>query len=101
MLSATSKYAACTVDVIIVGAGFAGLAAAYKLSKSGHKVRVVDQQPHFGSDKKGGIKVGPNLTRALRSWGLTDALGAVTDPARRTGYTLLETGEVLDYFFLG
>jgi 2-polyprenyl-6-methoxyphenol hydroxylase-like FAD-dependent oxidoreductase len=88
--------------------GFAGLAAAYTLARAGHKVRVLDQQPSFGSNVSSlffveiwnliscvhllqsqctaGIKVGPNLTRVLRDWGLGDTLAAVTGMTKRSGY---------------
>lgn len=97
--NSTGRQAPCSLDVIIVGAGFAGLAAAYTIAKSGHKVRVLDQQPHFGSNNTGGLKLAPNLTRVLRNWGLGDALAAVTTPAKRTGFISLETGEIMNHIF--
>ena len=36
------------VDVVIVGAGIAGLAAAYELQRRGHSVRVFDAAPRAG-----------------------------------------------------
>lgn len=85
------------MDVIIVGAGPAGLAAAITIGKSGHRVRVLDQQPQFGSNKTSGIKIAPNFTRVLRNWGLGDALASVTHPIRRMNFNLVETGEAIGY----
>jgi len=34
--------------VVIIGAGFAGLAAGVRLSESGHKVRVLERRNHLG-----------------------------------------------------
>jgi protoporphyrinogen oxidase len=36
-----------TIDTIIIGAGPAGLTTAYSLVKAGHKVLVVEQDPHY------------------------------------------------------
>jgi hydroxysqualene dehydroxylase len=35
-------------DVLIIGGGFAGLAAGVALSKAGRRVRLLEQRPHFG-----------------------------------------------------
>src|SRR5271163_523626 len=35
------------IDTIIIGAGPAGLTTAYSLVKAGHKVLVVEQDPHY------------------------------------------------------
>jgi hydroxysqualene dehydroxylase len=35
-------------DVVIIGGGFAGLAAGVALSKGGRKVRLLEQKPHLG-----------------------------------------------------
>jgi protoporphyrinogen/coproporphyrinogen III oxidase len=36
------------VDVVVIGAGIAGLAAAYELQRRGHRVRVFDAAPRAG-----------------------------------------------------
>lgn len=59
----------CPLDIIIVGAGLGGLAAAIALTLSGHKVRVFEQAPAFG-EVGAGIQVPPNSTRLFLSWGV-------------------------------
>jgi len=51
-----------TCDVAIVGAGFAGLAAADVLARSGLDIRVFDENPHVGGQllrRPGGTSHGP------------------------------------------
>jgi NADPH-dependent 2,4-dienoyl-CoA reductase/sulfur reductase-like enzyme len=51
-----------TCDVAIVGAGFAGLAAADVLARSGLDIRVFDENPHVGGQllrRPGGTTHGP------------------------------------------
>lgn len=63
------RQASCPLDIIIVGAGLGGLAAAIALTLSGHKVRVFEQAPAFG-EVGAGIQVPPNSTRLFLSWGV-------------------------------
>ncbi len=39
-----------TVDVVVIGSGFAGLAAAYEAAKAGKKVIVLEKMPTFGGN---------------------------------------------------
>jgi salicylate hydroxylase len=58
-------------DVIIVGGGIGGLAAATGLSRKGLTVRVLEQASEFG-EVGAGIQIAPNCTRILDSYGLLD-----------------------------
>jgi len=58
-------------DVIVVGGGIGGLAAAYALGKCGYKVSVLEQAPQF-SEVGAGLQLGPNALRALDTLGLLD-----------------------------
>jgi salicylate hydroxylase len=58
-------------DVIVVGGGIGGLAAATGLSRKGLTVRVLEQAPEFG-EVGAGIQIAPNCTRILDSYGLLD-----------------------------
>lgn len=48
-VSAPKKYDE-TTDVIVIGSGFAGLAAAYESAKAGKKVIVLEKMPTFGGN---------------------------------------------------
>lgn len=59
-------------DVLIVGGGIGGLAAATGLSRKGLTVRVLEQAPEFG-EVGAGIQIAPNCTRILAEYGLLDS----------------------------
>lgn len=59
-------------EVIVVGGGIGGLAAAYGIAKLGKKVTVLEQAAAFG-EVGAGLQVGPNGLRAL------DALGVLEE----------------------
>ncbi|KIP04908.1 hypothetical protein PHLGIDRAFT_176210 [Phlebiopsis gigantea 11061_1 CR5-6] len=62
-----------TVDVLIIGAGPAGLMAANALAKAGVHVRIVDQRPaKVAAGQADGIQ--PRVIEVLQSYGLADRL---------------------------
>ncbi|KAI5818278.1 hypothetical protein BZA77DRAFT_307884 [Pyronema omphalodes] len=60
-------------NILIVGAGLGGLAAAIAFRKKGHNVHVLEGAPALG-EVGAGIQIPPNSTRLLEAWGLKDAL---------------------------
>jgi 3-hydroxybenzoate 6-monooxygenase len=58
-------------DVVVVGGGIGGLASALALTRTGRRVRVLEQAPRFG-EVGAGLQMAPNATRILRGWGLLD-----------------------------
>lgn len=58
-------------EVIVVGGGIGGLAAAYGIAKLGKKVTLLEQAPQFG-EVGAGLQVGPNGLRALDALGVLD-----------------------------
>jgi 2-polyprenyl-6-methoxyphenol hydroxylase-like FAD-dependent oxidoreductase len=68
-------------DVLVVGGGIGGLAAARGLRASGMSVTLLEQAPEFG-EVGAGLQLGPNATRLLRNWGLLERVIAVgVEPA--------------------
>lgn len=58
-------------EVIIVGGGIGGLAAAYGIAKLGKKVTLLEQAEEFG-EVGAGLQVGPNGLRALDALDVLD-----------------------------
>jgi len=68
-------------DVIIVGGGIGGLAAAFALSREGLQVRLLERAPEFG-EVGAGLQIAPNCTRILDEYGLLEevkSLGVLPD----------------------
>ncbi|WP_187313434.1 FAD-dependent oxidoreductase [Actinosynnema mirum] len=71
------------VDVVVVGAGVAGLAAAHALGRGGARVLLLDKQREVRPIAKGEL-LQPGAITVLRGWGVVDALvadGALRVPA--------------------
>lgn len=82
-----------TVDIVIVGAGFTGLATALHLLKAGKSVAIFDAMKigHGASGKNGGM-VGPSLHK-LGLKGLTNSYG------REKALNILQEGmTAIEYF---
>ncbi len=60
-------------DVVIVGGGIGGLAAALAVTRAGLRAQVLERAPEFG-EVGAGLQMAPNATRVLRSWGLLDEI---------------------------
>lgn len=72
-------------NVIVVGGGIGGLAAAFSLSRQGLRVRVLEQAEEF-AEVGAGLQLAPNCTRILQEYGMLD-------DAKRLG--VLPTGMVM------
>lgn len=71
-------------DVIVIGAGPAGMAASVDLARGGRRVIVLDMQPGPGGQIFRGLEA--NLAEAARTQALMDALG----PAYAAGGALIK-----------
>ncbi|KAJ2981039.1 hypothetical protein NQ176_g2275 [Zarea fungicola] len=82
-------------DVIVVGAGIAGLATALALNKKGHKVTVLEQHPACQS-LGGAVGLSAPATRVLIEYGLQDIM-TERSMAEWTGmnFRRYDTGDVL------
>lgn len=82
------------LDIVVIGAGIAGLAAGTALSQSGHRVTILEHHPvlhEFGAS----IDVWPNATRCLRAWGLVDDFENVVSRSSHREIRNGFTGELL------
>lgn len=57
------------MDILVVGAGIGGLAAALALARDGHRVTVMEQTPEFAA-VGAGITLAPNAVHGLASLGV-------------------------------
>ncbi|KAF7324441.1 3-hydroxybenzoate 6-hydroxylase 1 [Mycena venus] len=84
--------AAFKIDVLIVGGGIGGLACAYALGRSGHRVRVLEKTD--GCQRGAGVRVPPNLTKILVEWGLGNQMKKC-QACRKT--TFMSSGKYSEY----
>ncbi len=87
-------------DIIIVGAGIGGLAAAATLLRRGHRVRVYEQASALG-EIGAGIQISANASRVLHALGLAERLRSVAVTPQAFHYRLYSTGELLQELPLG
>jgi salicylate hydroxylase len=86
--------------VLIAGGGIGGLAAALACARQGLPVHVWERAAQL-SEVGAGIQLGPNVTRILQAWGLTDALNEVAAFPESLQARDARTGEVLGVLRLG
>jgi 2-polyprenyl-6-methoxyphenol hydroxylase-like FAD-dependent oxidoreductase len=87
-------------DVVVVGGGIGGLANAYALATTGHRVRVLERAPEF-AEVGAGLQMAPNATRILREWGLLDEVVAAGVLPRRLVFKDAIDGSELTHLDLG
>jgi salicylate hydroxylase len=83
-----------TKNVLIAGGGIAGMATGFALARAGWPAHVFERASEF-SEVGAGVQLGPNVTRILQAWGLTDALKQVAAFPAGLQARSMRTGEVL------
>jgi salicylate hydroxylase len=84
-----------SLNIVVVGCGLGGLAAAYCLGSAGHNVTVLEAASAIG-EVGAGIQVGPNLTRLLIRWGLSEKLKEVSVVPEAITFRRCESGPFSD-----
>jgi salicylate hydroxylase len=88
------------MEIVIVGAGIGGLAAAATLLLRGHKVRVYEQSAQLG-EVGAGIQMSANAVKVLDSLGLRARLEATGVRPKAFEFRRFDTGELLHRLPLG
>ncbi|OMP65992.1 FAD-dependent monooxygenase [Domibacillus epiphyticus] len=87
-------------EVIVVGGGIGGLAAALGVVEAGKTVAVLEQAPEFG-EVGAGIQLGPNAMAVLDRFGLVEEINKLAVFPKRLVLKDVYTGEELTALDLG
>jgi salicylate hydroxylase len=90
------RKASLSLDIIVVGCGLGGLAAAHALSQAGHRITIVESAPAIG-EIGAGIQVTPNLSRILIRWGLGEQLKKISVMPEAIALRRWKTGELVGW----
>ncbi|MFN8534874.1 MAG: FAD-dependent monooxygenase [Dehalococcoidia bacterium] len=82
------------LNVIVIGAGIGGLAAALALSRAGQHVAVYEQAPELG-EVGAGLMITPNAARALKNLGVYDTVERLALKPGATRYRHYQSGDEL------
>jgi salicylate hydroxylase len=88
------------MDIVIIGAGLGGLAAAACLLQDGHRVRVFEQAPQLG-EVGAGIQMSANAVKVLDHLGLRQAIEASAVRPLGFEFRRFDSGEMLHRVPLG
>lgn len=86
--------------LLIAGGGIGGLAAGCAAAQAGWDVQLFERAPAF-TEVGAGVQLGPNVTRILNAWGLSDALKEVAAFPAALHARGVKSGAVLSTLPLG
>lgn len=81
-------------DVLVIGAGIGGLAAALALLRAGQRVRIIEQVTEIG-EVGAGLSITPNAGRALHALGLGTELARIGSTPATGAIKHYASGETL------
>ncbi|TCD67710.1 hypothetical protein EIP91_012007 [Steccherinum ochraceum] len=87
-----SRKAPLSLNIVIVGCGIGGLAAAHCLTQAGHKVTMYESASFVG-EVGAGIQVSPNVTRLLIRWGVEEQLKKIAVRPESVVFRRYNSGE--------
>lgn len=90
------REASCRLNIVIVGCGLGGIAAAYSLSQAGHNVTILEATREI-REVGVGVILSPSITRLLASWGAADALRKIGIPTSGIAHLRSTDGEMMAY----
>ncbi|OJJ30513.1 hypothetical protein ASPWEDRAFT_716650 [Aspergillus wentii DTO 134E9] len=82
------------LEVIVVGAGIGGMAAALTLGSRGHHVTILESAPKL-LEVGAGIQVSPNMLRIFDKWGISDLIHAKDVPLEHIHVRRWQDGSLL------
>lgn len=91
-----SRKASLALDIIVVGCGIGGLAAAFCLTQAGHRVTIIESSRVIG-EIGAGMQLSPNTTRLLHKWGLGKRLEEIAVRPEGVAYMRYNTGERIGF----
>lgn len=94
------RRASLPLDIVVIGCGLGGLAAAYCLAQAGHKVTILEAAPAIG-DVGAGIQASPNVSRLLKRWGLGPQLEELGVKPQNLSIRRWKNDEVVGFTLFG
>ena len=90
------REASCCLNIVIVGCGLGGIAAAHSLSQAGHNVVILEAAREI-REVGVGVILPPSITRLLEYWGAGDALRKIGIPTSGIAHLRSTDGEMMTY----
>ncbi|KAG2119400.1 hypothetical protein DEU56DRAFT_121276 [Suillus clintonianus] len=88
------------LDIVVIGCGLGGLAAAYCLAQGGHNVTILEAAPAIG-EVGAGIQASPNVSRLLMRWGLGPRLEELGVKPQNLSIRRWKNDEVIGWTLFG
>ncbi|KIK45449.1 hypothetical protein CY34DRAFT_536551 [Suillus luteus UH-Slu-Lm8-n1] len=94
------RRATLPLDILVIGCGLGGLAAAYCLAQAGHNITILEAASAIG-EVGAGVQASPNVSRLLMRWGLGPRLQEVGVKIQAMSFKRWANDEVVGWTPLG